>query len=134
MTDPAQQLSPQTANPLAPPAAPQAGGQFGAQAGAQAGDQASAGITAQAAVQPGTQTGVQTATLASQDAPSVHAAPPITLLDAGVIGLVLGLSLWYLGRQFWRKRDGCSGCSGCGQRLHERQGGGCVVGGCSKLS
>jgi hypothetical protein len=44
-------------------------------------------------------------------APTVRVEPPITLIDAGVIALILGLALWYLYRQFWRKRGACSGCA-----------------------
>ncbi|MEA1051848.1 hypothetical protein U5801_18855 [Lamprobacter modestohalophilus] len=40
----------------------------------------------------------------------VQTSPPLTLVDAGIIGLVLGLALWYLARQFFR-RSGCSGCA-----------------------
>jgi len=50
----------------------------------------------------------------------VQTSPPLTLVDVGVFGLVLGLALWYLYRQFWRKRGACGGCAKGGA-------GGCVV-------
>ena len=50
----------------------------------------------------------------------VHASPAVTLVDAGIIALILGLALWYLYRQFWRRRGECGGCAKGGE-------GGCAV-------
>jgi hypothetical protein len=54
----------------------------------------------------------QVAVAATEGAsPTVRVEPPMTLVDAGIIALILGLALWYLYRQFWRKRGACSGCA-----------------------
>lgn len=45
------------------------------------------------------------------EAPVVHAEPPITLVDVGIIAPILVLALWYLYRQLWRKRGSCGGCA-----------------------
>jgi hypothetical protein len=50
----------------------------------------------------------------------VQTSPPVTLVDAGIIALILGLALWYLYRQFWRQRGACGGCAKGGD-------GGCAV-------
>jgi hypothetical protein len=50
----------------------------------------------------------------------VQTSPPVTLVDAGIIALILGLALWSLYRQFWRKRGACGGCAKGGE-------GGCAV-------
>ena len=63
----------------------------------------------------------QVAVAATEDAsPTVRVEPPMTLVDAGIIALILGLALWYLYRQFWRKRGACGGCA-------KGRDGGCAV-------
>lgn len=55
-----------------------------------------------------------------EDDSLVQTSPPLTLVDAGIMALILGVALWYLYRQFWRKRGACGGCA-------KGAGGGCVV-------
>lgn len=54
------------------------------------------------------------------EAPVVRTEPPLTLIDAGVLALILALALWFLYRQLWRKRGACGGCA-------KGAGGGCAV-------
>ncbi|MBK5939924.1 hypothetical protein [Halochromatium roseum] len=63
---------------------------------------------------------VSQAESARKDEPLVQTSSPLTLVDAGIIALILGVALWYLYRQFWRKRGACGGCA-------KGAGGGCAV-------
>jgi len=56
----------------------------------------------------------------ADQAPVVRTEPPLTLIDAGIVALVLVLALGYLYRQLWRKRGACGGCA-------KGAGGGCAV-------
>ncbi len=57
---------------------------------------------------------------AREDDSLVQTSPPLTLVDAGIMALIFGVALWYLYRQFWRKRGACGGCA-------KGAGGGCAV-------